>query len=723
MAMYGTRDDQKCAEVATVLLEHGAEIDPIDAYHATPLMHAVEMKKSQLAGVLLAHGASMSHRFGGATSDSTLLHMAVIDKDKDMVTLLLKYKAPVDAVNRDGATALDLAEQRDETEIAAVLREADPEAAKRTPQYTVPPTKEEMRALGQRIADGDDSAFDELDNTSRKLYGEIKDYQREQARSIVVASRMHAAFNVLGEEAGKGNEKAFAALKKCLTTGRMFGFAQGALGIAAAGGNKDAFDILSHYQEWHLDEFSAKEAIFHAAEANCEPAIDYTANLVSVQNPREFSGGLALEATNALAKAAEKGNQKAKDALQKFFASAPAPATTFVTPQSLLPPRDPNVPAHWGYIIGDKEALDRILASTNLMQSRDDNGQTALEWAVKSHHTDFARMFLEHGAPIPAPLLALDSADPRMNQQMKYEYLKYFNTQHPALLPWTVTHYDKEMTSLLLEFHAPLDAVDQDGNTPLHSAVTAKNKDMVKLLLDAKPALNLTNREGATPLFIAEAAENADIADLIKQAAAARGETVSGANAPSRAEMQTLGQRICDGNMAAIGDLRDTAKEMANGVDFHHPALQHLLGDRMMAAFHLLGEQAGKGNDNAFKALKEFLNEKDILSWFVPDALGIAAAAGNEDALNILIHYRQWGILDSSAYLALQAPAEANRQPAVDAFIALLQDPEAPHKQYYGVAWLAKQVATSAAARGDEKAKAALQEFAANQPELNSQLR
>lgn len=717
MAMYGTRDDQNCAEVATVLLAHGAEVDPIDNYQATPLMHAVEAGKSQLAAVLLEHGATLNHRYHGAMGDATLLHMAVYDKDKNMVALLLKYKAPVDAVNRDGATALDLAERRDETEIAAMLRESDPGAAK----YTVPPTRDEMRALGKRIADGDESALTELDNTRKKLYSEIKDYQREQPRVIVLLGRMHAAFEVLGEEAAKGNKTAFAALKKCLATPQLAGFTTDALEIAAAGGNKEAFDILSHYQDWNIDEFSARFAICEAAKAGFEPAIDYVASLVSVQNPREFSGGIALEATNALASAVEKGNQKAKDALQKFFASAPNPVPAANAP-STRPPRDPNVPAHWGYLIGDKEALDRVLASTNLMMSRDENGETALEWAVKSHNTEYARKLLEHGAPIPPPVLTLDSADPRMPQQMKNQYLKYFNEQHPALLPWTVTHNDKDMAALLLEFRAPLNAVDPDGNTPLHAAVTARNKEMVKLLLDAKAGLNPTNRQGATPLFIAEAAENTEIADLIKEAATARGDSVTGANVPSGDEMKRLAQRICDGNAAAIGDLKDTAELMYRGVDFRKPgARQRLLRDRVYLAIHLLGEQAGNGNDYAFQALKGFLNKKDVLSSFAPFGLGIAAAGGNEESLKILLNYRQWGIPDSPAYLSLQAPAEAGRQPAVDAFIALLQDPDAARKQFYGVAWLAKQIATSAAAGGNERAKAALQEFAANQPELNSQ--
>ena len=161
LAMYGSPDDAKCAEVAKVLIAHGAAIDPVDGYKATPILHAVEAKKSQMARVLLEHGANVVARYDGARSGMTLLHMAVADKDKDMVAVLLEFKAPVDAVDRDGATPLAMAEGRDETEIAALLRAANPGAAN-TPGYSPLPEKEQMRALAQRIANGDGAAYDEL---------------------------------------------------------------------------------------------------------------------------------------------------------------------------------------------------------------------------------------------------------------------------------------------------------------------------------------------------------------------------------------------------------------------------------------------------------------------------------------------------------------------------------------------------------------------------------
>src|ERR1035437_1212979 len=82
MAMYGTRSDEKCAEGAIVLIAHGAEVDPVDQYGATPLLHAMELKKIKLMRVLLEHGASPARTFGGTYL--TPLHYAMRDWDIEM---------------------------------------------------------------------------------------------------------------------------------------------------------------------------------------------------------------------------------------------------------------------------------------------------------------------------------------------------------------------------------------------------------------------------------------------------------------------------------------------------------------------------------------------------------------------------------------------------------------------------------------------------------------
>jgi hypothetical protein len=319
LAMYGTHDDAKSAEVAKVLIAHGATIDPVDQYGGTPLLHAVESRKSKMSRVLLQHGANITVRYYGSRSGMTLLHMAVADKDKDMVAVLLEFKAPVDAVDRDGTTPLVYAEAWEETEIAAMLRAADPVAAESGPKYSPLPTKEEMRAFGQRIANGDDTAFNELMALTSKLYKGIKNYQVERPRVLALLGRMHASFDVLGEEAGKGNVHALEALKRSLRANNTIAsFAPDALAIAAAAGNKDALDILIHYRDWNILESEARFALCKPITANVEPAVEESAKWLLSLHGVERESGMALDTTNALANVAARGNQKAAEALEKF---------------------------------------------------------------------------------------------------------------------------------------------------------------------------------------------------------------------------------------------------------------------------------------------------------------------------------------------------------------------------------------------------------------------
>jgi hypothetical protein len=174
------------------------------------------------------------------------------------------------------------------------------------------------------------------------------------------------------------------------------------------------------------------------------------------------------------------------------------------------------------------------------------------------------------------------------------------------------------------------------------------------------------------------------------------------------AKMRALAKRIASGDPAAFDELSATAKKLYQNIDFEKErdrAMSNLI--LMRATFTELGGQAGRGNTNAFAALKRALGVAELRS-FAPDALGIAAADGRADALAMLLNYRQWGILKSSAVFALWAPAEKNNEPAVDFLVAVLNDP-GDRALWQG----ASQGLAAAANQGNLKAKAALEKYAA----------
>jgi glutamate-1-semialdehyde aminotransferase len=215
-----------------------------------------------------------------------------------------------------------LAEGHDYLEVAQMLRRALQASGQAVPPAAAGPAKESMRAIAKRIAQGDDAAYDELTEAARELYRGI-DFQKEEARMRLNMFKMKAASDVLGEEAGEGNAKAMEALKRCLRdhSSRLSSFAPDALGIAAAAGQEEALDILLRHKEWGILDSTAVFSLVAPASVNRERAVDFMISWLS--DPKHRGDGMALSASGALEKAAEKGNQQAKAAFAKYTEANP----------------------------------------------------------------------------------------------------------------------------------------------------------------------------------------------------------------------------------------------------------------------------------------------------------------------------------------------------------------------------------------------------------------
>jgi hypothetical protein len=320
---YGQRDGGNAVEIARILLGHGAKVDAQDDEGVTALYHAVEFGKTNLVRFLLENGADPGIRMArGSLKGRTPLHVAAGKGSVEIVKALLEFKAPANVVDREGATPLLLAEGHDYLEVAQMLRRALQASGQAVPPEAAGPTKESMRAIAKRIAQGDDAAYDELTEAARELYRGI-DFQKEEARMRLNMFKMKAASDVLGEEAGKGNAKAMEALKRCLRdhSSRLSSFAPDALGIAAAAGQEEALDILLRHKEWGILDSTAVFSLVAPASVNRERAVDFMISWLS--DPKHRGDGMALSASGALEKAAEKGNQQAKAAFAKYTEANP----------------------------------------------------------------------------------------------------------------------------------------------------------------------------------------------------------------------------------------------------------------------------------------------------------------------------------------------------------------------------------------------------------------
>lgn len=96
------RDD---AQVVKLLLDHGAEIDPLYEDGSTPLQVGIKGGHLKASEVLLKRGANVNH---ADPAGRTLLHHALKASDAAPAALLLRYDARTDIEDDSGNTAADV---------------------------------------------------------------------------------------------------------------------------------------------------------------------------------------------------------------------------------------------------------------------------------------------------------------------------------------------------------------------------------------------------------------------------------------------------------------------------------------------------------------------------------------------------------------------------------------------------------------------------------------
>eukprot|EP00968_Pinguiococcus_pyrenoidosus_P016956 scaffold1651_cov317-Pinguiococcus_pyrenoidosus.AAC.21 len=83
-------------------------------------------------------------------------------------------------------------------------------------------------------------------------------------------------------------------------------------------------------------------------------------------------------------------------------------------------------------------------------------------------------------------------------------------------LHFACNHGGEDAVEFLLETCPQLwEAVDEDGNTPLHLAVTGRQRAVVKMLLEAEADVNRTDKSGVTPLHHAAGLGSVKMVELL----------------------------------------------------------------------------------------------------------------------------------------------------------------------------------------------------------------
>ncbi len=113
------------SDLLKLLLEKGAQVNVKDKEDKTPIDLAAEKGKTALLKVFLEKGnvADINQKYTGRNDDATLLHIAVMEDNSDLLKLLLEKEAKVDSMNKGNKTPIDLAIDQENTALLKLFVE------------------------------------------------------------------------------------------------------------------------------------------------------------------------------------------------------------------------------------------------------------------------------------------------------------------------------------------------------------------------------------------------------------------------------------------------------------------------------------------------------------------------------------------------------------------------------------------------------------------------
>ncbi|MEP0263501.1 ankyrin repeat domain-containing protein [Dokdonia sp.] len=159
-----------------------------------------------------------------------------------------------------------------------------------------------------------------------------------------------------------------------------------------------------------------------------------------------------------------------------------------------------------------------------------DNGLYPFQYATYKGHTSILKLLIAHGVNINVPIANTNNEVEVENEEEKEKlrlnpWEKDFNEhdEHWINKGWTALHLSifyryKDITELLLNSGAAIDALTSDGETCLHLAVVNDDVLMTKLLLenikDGDAIMLKENHNGNSAFFLAIELEQFEIANL-----------------------------------------------------------------------------------------------------------------------------------------------------------------------------------------------------------------
>jgi ankyrin repeat protein len=444
---------------------------------STPLIDAVKAGNRDEMRALLKNSASVNVPEADGT---TALHWAVRADDVETVRALLRAGAKADVANRNGVTPLSLAALNGTRSVVEALIEAGADVNARLPQgqtaLMMAARAGHVDALNLLLSRGADvNAREQILGETALIWAAAEDHADAIKTLVAHGADVNGRSNRLTfpqDEYGDGKSARLTVLPKGSWVPLMYAARQNATAalkaLAASGADLNATDP---------DNMTALNvAIINAHYDAAAVLLDLGAD----PNIGDVTGMTPLYAAvdlNTFADTPGRPTPKASGKLEPVDI-ARALLEHGANPNAIL-----NAPI----LVRVHDRGDGTLGA----------GATPLMRAAKKGDVDMMRVLLDHGA------------DPRLRTKAGTEALMFASGlggvgRFTAYEDKQATDADFiEAASLCLDHGADINAVNENGQTALHLAVTVRSESFIAFLIERGARVDARDKQDRTPLDVA----------------------------------------------------------------------------------------------------------------------------------------------------------------------------------------------------------------------------
>ncbi len=495
-----------------LLAEYGAKFDAVNKTGDTPLFTQIYAERPNTVAAMVAlDPAQLNRKIGDGEAASTPLHKAVCSTVVETVKTLLDAGANVNAVSGDGVTPLQHAIGKNHPRIVQLLVEHGADLNKLSPGCETTPL---LHALDPKIRKQHNNQNMETIKLLLALGADPAAPGRDGTRPLHVAMAQNdneivALLCAYGADLTLGNDKTGASLLHCALESRQ--------GEAVM----QAMDALPDLNGIDLDRRGSdcEETLLHVL-ARTQGGVPYMERLLKA--------GADPNSVNML------------KTTPLHIALTPAHIRKLVEYGGDLRAQsdDGEEPLKYQVTYDHADCVAEIISlAPEAINHASDAGRkddSALHHAVETGKHAIARMLLEAGANANltvksgyAPLhLAVENGDEEMIRLL-VEYGADLNKSYnehkvtPLVSILSRSHREKcdgdnSTVRLLLDLGADPNQPDENGNRPIHMALSQGDGALVSLFREYGGDIRLCNDEtGETPLHMALHGEGTEMIDLV----------------------------------------------------------------------------------------------------------------------------------------------------------------------------------------------------------------